>query len=316
MGSTMCPMPPEHPHANHIDYRTMDRRSVIALPVLLALASIKGCCLGVLDQASPHPDKHNPLAKRPRTKEELIAVLRSVGGYEMKIAEEAYVEPQEEHPTGTPLPESAQQIPPPAEDALDVRLSSVRERVACASSQEWEAAWDWMRNYRASEEQAACIPPDSIDCNDHCNIHCHRLSYDHRLPMHLVAYWPSDAAKTGKDSWHIVAVCKLGPQEFLILDNGSLATFWHGTLGQYGQSYPSRFPSWGSMDVMPAVGIARYVRPKYDTPFAKGALQVLLSCDEADMETLALADAKREELLAWHRQHQNGGTPEDPAVKP
>lgn len=287
----------------------MGRRSFCRLPFLMMMAVQSGCFLTLNERSQPHGEQVAPNARRPRTKEELLTVLRQECGYDVAILEDG---PPAPAPSPHPVAEesgSAEAAPvapaaaavsaPPAPPPTDMgrRLSSVGDRIAGCSSAEFCSAVDWLGSYRTSAADAQAMPKERLDCNDHCNAHCERLSVRHGMPMYMVAYWPTDEARTGQDSWHIVAACRLGEREFLMLDNGNRATFWRGTLAEYGRSYPRRFEGWGSMDVIPHVGIARYVRPKYEgSTFAKAVLQVERRCTEEAMEQLRLAPSHQEHI--------------------
>ena len=287
----------------------ISRRSVVAMPLLMIMGVHSGCLLVCNERAQPHREQQAANAVRPQTKRELLDILQKEYAGTLDIREEwapdahAGTVAAAAHPITTAAfrettnaqeqPPSLQPPAPPtlSSASLDVRAAEIAKRASCMTMQDFCDALEWMQRYRACEERTETLVADTIDCNDHGNVHCHTLAFRHGVPMHLVAYWPSDPEKTGKNSWHLVAACKLDHDHYLILDNRTQATFWHGSLSQYGETYPGRNEGWESMEVIPVVGIAKYIRPKYlDSTFNKGALQLLGTCTERDMDMLTLED--------------------------
>ena len=286
----------------------ISRRSFVAAPLLMMMGVHSGCLIVCNERAQPHREQSANNVRRPQTKQELLDILQTEYGGRLDIREEwapgtqaktaardaMPVMPTTPQPAGVNTQQPRIAVTPATQTAapdaaLDVRATQIAKRATCMTTKDIGDAWHWLQHYRACEESTDTLPAEAVDCNDHGNVHCHKLAFRHKVPMHLVAYWPSDAEKTGTNSWHLVAACKLDPNHYLILDNRTQATFWHGSLSQYGHTYPGRNQGWESMEVIPHVGIAKYIRPKYPHSIVgKAVLQLEGSCTEKDMETLRL----------------------------
>lgn len=320
-------------------HHRLDRRSFASLSLLAMQAALTG---GFLESTRPHREQSIEGATQPRTKEELISLLRKEFGanlaIETKFMTRPHVAMAEKQPARAPVfdttspdgsvlqepvaappmpspvatpssqalsPESAAQEvlhSNPCSAPLTVRAEAVALRVTETNADEISSAWNWLQRYRLSEEEAAGLDPEELDCNDHANIRCHRLTQRYGMPMHLISFWPKDARKTGRESWHLVAACKLGDNHFLIMENDVRAIFWHGTLAEYGETYPLRNEHFTPMEVMPDIGISRYVRPAHDTLIAKIVLQIGNTRSEQDMEQMKIPEEQPESLNLARRE--------------
>lgn len=145
-------------------------------------------------------------------------------------------------------------------------------------------AFTWVNNYQLSEEAAAHLDKSVLDCNDSSRMTCDQLS-KHGFPMYLLSICPSNMRNFFKYDWHQMATCRMGREYYLIINNGTRATLWHGTLGEFVAQRDSEVP----MCIFPLVGISRYREPKYDIAPSKFLLQLAHAQSEEEMEILSIS---------------------------
>ncbi|HLD32239.1 MAG TPA: hypothetical protein VJB10_01465 [Candidatus Peribacteraceae bacterium] len=146
-------------------------------------------------------------------------------------------------------------------------------------------AYDWASNYQISYERAAQMQGDKFDCNDPARHACEKLSQP-GIPTYFLSTWPTQPRDRLFHDWHQMAVCKLHDRYFFIIDQAKDGIFWHGNLPEFvkqhsmGRSVP--------MSIIPGVGIARFVEPRYDVAPAKFLLQFAHMRSEGEMASLGI----------------------------
>lgn len=148
------------------------------------------------------------------------------------------------------------------------------------------ASVEYVSTYRLSAESASATDAQTIDCNDHANVTCERLT-KRGIPMYLLSIWPLDPNDRFTYDWHQMAACRIGEREYLIFDNSHTLTHWKGTLSQFAREYHTIRGSSVPMSVIPHAGISQYVPPKFDCSASKFLLQIRhMTNNEDTMETL------------------------------
>ncbi|MFH1670268.1 MAG: hypothetical protein ABIA92_01640 [Patescibacteria group bacterium] len=142
----------------------------------------------------------------------------------------------------------------------------------------------WANSYQLSEEAASHLDQSALDCNDTARRTCDRLS-KHSIPMYLLSICPQNARQLFEYEWHQMATCKMGREYYLVIDNESRATLWHGTLHEFVAQRDSDV----SMRILPMVGISRYIEPKHDIAPSKFLMQLVHAEGENDMEWLNIS---------------------------
>jgi hypothetical protein len=82
----------------------------------------------------------------------------------------------------------------------------------------------------------------------------------------MVSTWANDP-KDGFENWHIFTVCKMNDHLFVIVDNGGVATVWHGTFASFLDQYHTESPEASPCVRIVPLGISPYTIPKYDDGF-------------------------------------------------
>jgi hypothetical protein len=290
--------------SNHFPERRISRRSFTTIGTMGTIASI-GALFAASAETFREDSQSRYLDKRttPRNNEELLQVLNQEFGYSMLATDES---PKHRRillrppPTQATPPQQAQtprQSPPKETDVSDsrsewlIRLSALWDRATDLTMEDLVSIAQWIENYRLSQGQITNADPALLDCNDRSNCTAERLCLRHGMPMHLVAFWPADPASCGKQSWHMISTCKLGQNQYLIIEHEEYAIIWHGSLNEYGAHYPKRQEGWHAMTTVPFVGISRYAHPAHDNLISKASLQILNHVQEEDMEVLQLNSA-------------------------
>ena len=114
----------------------------------------------------------------------------------------------------------------------------------------------FLHNYALTEEEAADMDQDDLDCNDHTQINCEKLQ--HMFPMYKVLVWPKEPEERLRHVGHVFSACKFTDGTFLICDNLE-CIHWHGTLAQYVAEYQWEVP----MHMYPIAGITRFREMEY-----------------------------------------------------
>ena len=137
----------------------------------------------------------------------------------------------------------------------------------------------YTKEYRRSREECHAVPEEYLDCNDFTNWVCEYLD-TYGVPMYMISIWARNPAD-GFRKWHILAACKLGHRDYVIVDNARNVTMWRGSLGAFVDEYDSS----GVTEV--PCGISRYEKPHYDCPASRYALQYLHAIgSEEDIEVV------------------------------
>ncbi len=250
-----------------------------ALRVIFTAQALFAASLAEVSQQ--HPQQHTEHAYAPRTLDELRDVLKAELHY-IPISKlyaprlRSYTESAHEEAASPSIP--VEQQPEPD------RIGWARERI-------WQLSHNrglqtYATTYCMSAKETEHMSDADKDCNDYANPACELLSVRRRMPMHLVAYWPQHPTKKTTADAHVVAACKLDTEHFVIID-GPHAYLWHGTLEEFGATFPERKNDLVPMSVM---GITEYRLPKRDIPLNKLMLQALHMCSEDTMKTLSVYD--------------------------
>jgi len=236
-------------------------------------------------------EEERPALDKPLSLDKLLYLIRSDIGemeYRQLFAESPKEKdmPASENPGIAPLSMIKNAL-----GKLQTQGSNLREdpeRTVSDIQGTMSASVEYVSTYRLSAESAASNDVQRIDCNDHANIACERLSH-YGIPMYLLSIWPLDPQDRFTHDWHQMAACKLDDDEYLILDNAHSLTHWHGSLAQFGREYKEIRGSSVPMAVIPYAGISRYVQAKYDCSASKVLLQIRHMTQKEDlMEALEL----------------------------
>ena len=146
-------------------------------------------------------------------------------------------------------------------------------------------AYDWASNYQISYERAAEMQGDKFDCNDPARHACEKLSQP-GIPMHFLSTWPTQPRDRLFHDWHQMAICKLDDRYFFVLDQAKDGVFWHGNLPEFVREHSAGQPV--PMSIIPGVGIAKFVEPRYDVAPAKFLLQFAHMKSEEEMASLGI----------------------------
>ena len=147
------------------------------------------------------------------------------------------------------------------------------------------SAYEWASNYQISYEEASRIQGATFDCNDPARHVCEKLSQP-GIPMYFLSIWPKQPRDRLFHDWHQMAVCKLDDRYFFVVDNAKEGIYWHGSLQEFvtelsaEQSVPR--------SIIPGVGIAEFVEPRYDVAPAKFLLQFAHMRNEGEMKSLGI----------------------------
>ncbi len=261
----------------------------ISLGILLAMTGL------LWEGKREHPEQHDPNAVTPHSREQLCELLKAKLGSDISI-EFRHAKKDlglETEVLVTEVAQTKEVLPPQPQSDFTARLFAVANRTTQASGDDVTSSKRWLTNYRLSKSQAACVEEKDMDCNDLANISAEELSYSLRLPIYLVSFWPKDSQETAEDSWHQVSAIKCSDGRFVIIENGKQVIFWDGTLEEYGNSYPARYPSWKPKSVVSLPGgISEYKRPMYDILPSKVLVQLWRSQTEEKMNALHLTDSE------------------------
>ncbi|MBT3834981.1 hypothetical protein HOF56_01915 [Candidatus Peribacteria bacterium] len=138
---------------------------------------------------------------------------------------------------------------------------------------------EWAQNFHLSEEQVS-KGRGPVDCNEPAYQIPQKLSA-RGVPMYMISIRPRDPNLRSKISWHQFAACKGDRDYFLIYNKDHPITIWHGSLSQYvNECDRSDIPR----EVIPELGIIKFVEPEYDIALAKWWHQLTNPVSEEDME--------------------------------
>lgn len=260
-----------------------DRSSIVHLSLLKRLAIISVLFAGLGEFTQTKKPEHPPSPVQARTVDDLLYQIRSALG-DIRIEERRAIPEDEEIPPdpgiapGTMAGTGLRKL-----WSTCKKLCSTPSETGGEIADNTQSAGRYILDYRMSEEQAAQANPDGLDCNDHANITCERLSRL-GLPVYLLSIWPEDPATRFDAGWHQMAACKVRSKCYLIFDTDNV-TLWHGSLEGYVRQYGPNV----RMRIIPRVGISAYAEPKYDNFAAKFLVQTVQAIgNEEGMQSLDL----------------------------
>lgn len=272
----------------HTRRRRPDRSSVVRLPLLKRIA-VLGIALGGFAELGADRDPHPAPVRTERMQsvDDLLYHCRSALG-DLRIDERMSPMEERDLPSdpgiapGAMIRTAASKLWEKCKALCDRPSQTAGELKddVCASAR-------YVRDYRMSEDTVNAVDPSRIDCNDHAEVTCERLTR-RGLPMYLLSIWPEDPGNRFDHAWHQMAVCKVADKTFLIFDNGT-ATLWHGSLAVFARQYGAAV----TMRLVPRVGISAFTEPKYDNGVSKLLVQAKHGVTEEEMQSLDLHEQRQ-----------------------
>lgn len=187
----------------------------------------------------------------PNTKEE--------SQYNITIAEDSPHNIEKEMSLHTLAPHTQNNVDKSMHQAIRENCANVQKNIRGIAI--------FIMHYRLNAEEMERVSPADIDCNDHANRACEKLS-KLGLPMYVISICPKHSLRDIAYSWHQFAACKVREKDLLIIDNNRVL-IWEGTLEEYVET---RSSSALPMKIVPFVGVTPYREPLLHGPSAQ-ALQ-------------------------------------------
>lgn len=128
-------------------------------------------------------------------------------------------------------------------------------------------------------------PDSNTDCNDYAYRICQILAKKD-IPAYLLSVWPKESRERFRSDWHQMATFKIDDDEYIIIDNAKVITIWHGSLQEFVHHYklcgevPAGYVIHG--------GIAPYLKPKWNNPASRIAIQAWNATSEDKMENVLI----------------------------
>lgn len=128
--------------------------------------------------------------------------------------------------------------------------------------QDEQGVVEYLGSYRLSRMEASAVPTTALDCNDFAQCACEAL-HAKGILSYMVSTWAQDP-NDGFENWHIFTVCKINDNIFVIVDNGGVATIWHGTFASFLKQYRTKSPEESPSVRLVPFGISPFTVPKHD----------------------------------------------------